>query len=80
MLVKQFERLAQEEMAQLQADENHFFRKYAFENIEEFFAVAVENFFERPKQFNDQLPHFYEVLSAMFGQNPIQYLPAEPTQ
>jgi Mlc titration factor MtfA (ptsG expression regulator) len=28
-----------------QADEEHFFRKYAFDNMEEFFAVAVENFF-----------------------------------
>lgn len=77
MLVKQFERLAHEEMAHLHANENHFFRRYAFENIEEFFAVAVENFFERPRQFKDLLPHFYDVLSAMFGQNPIQYLPAE---
>lgn len=71
--VDEFERLAQEEMAHLQANENHFFRRYAFENIEEFFAVAVENFFERPEQFSKQLPHFYQVLTSMFYQNPAQY-------
>ncbi|MFN4958738.1 MAG: zinc-dependent peptidase [Cyclobacteriaceae bacterium] len=39
--VSEFERLAFEEMKQLQADKGHFFRRYAFGNMEEFFAVAV---------------------------------------
>jgi MtfA peptidase len=69
-LVTEFERLAYLEMHQLQANEAHFFRRYAFENIEEFFAVAVENFFERPNQFKRELPHFYSLLSKMFSQNP----------
>jgi len=75
-MVRIFEQMAQEEMTHLQKNENHFFRKYAFENIEEFFAVAVENFFERPIQFKAQLPHFYTLLSEMFRQNPIQFLTA----
>ena len=74
-LVAAFERLAQKEMEHLQANEHHFLRRYAFENIEEFFAVAVENFFERPRQFREQLPHFYQVLTALLYQNPLQYLP-----
>ena len=69
-LVNEFERLAHLEMKHLHANESHFFRKYAFANIEEFFAVAVENFFERPGQFKMQLPHFYDVLSRMFAQEP----------
>lgn len=69
-LINEFERLAADEMAQLQANEAHFFRKYAFSNIEEFFAVAVENFFERPGQFRIELPHFYDLLSRLFGQEP----------
>lgn len=73
-LIKEFESLAQLEMAQLQAQENHFFRRYAFNNIEEFFAVAVENFFERPQQLNQQLPHFYTILSRLFLQDPVKYL------
>jgi MtfA peptidase len=69
-LVAEFERLAYAEMTLLQANEDHFFRKYAFNNIEEFFAVAVENFFERPHQFMIELPHFYRVLAHMFRQTP----------
>lgn len=69
-LVREFERLAYAEMAHLQANEQHFFRKYALNNIEEFFAVAVENFFERPHQFKMELPHFYGLLATMFHQMP----------
>jgi Mlc titration factor MtfA (ptsG expression regulator) len=75
-LIEEFERLAHREMDHLQAQENHFFRRYAFNNIEEFFAVAVENFFERPQQLRQQLPHFYEVLSRLFLQDPVKYLAA----
>ncbi|NJN41072.1 MAG: zinc-dependent peptidase [Flammeovirgaceae bacterium] len=51
--------------------ENHFFRKYAFKNEEEFFAVAVENFFERPAQFKSELPELYEVMTRLLQQDPI---------
>lgn len=74
-LVEEFERLAYDEMHNLKADENHFFRRYAFESMEEFFAVAVENFFERPSTFKSRLPHFYDLLSRMFGQNPEALVP-----
>jgi MtfA peptidase len=69
-LVREFERLAEVEMDQLQANETHFFRRYAFRNMEEFFAVAVENFFERPEPFKAELPHFFNVLSQLFMQTP----------
>lgn len=69
-LIEEFERLAYSEMEQLKANEAHFFRRYAFENMEEFFAVAVENFFERPEQFKAELPHFFHVLSQLFLQMP----------
>jgi MtfA peptidase len=70
--VQKFEELAHAEMERLSTNEQHFFRKYAFENLEEFFAVAVENFFERPEQLNDAMPHFYDVCTYLFKQNPIQ--------
>jgi Mlc titration factor MtfA (ptsG expression regulator) len=75
-LIEKFESLAHQEMDQLHENENHLFRKYAFSNIEEFFAVAVENFFERPGELNQQLPHFYHLLSKLFIQDPVKYLPA----
>ncbi len=69
--IQQFEGLAYAEMKKMVNEENHFFRRYAFENIEEFFAVAVENFFERPQQFKEVMPHFYEVCTDLFKQDPI---------
>ena len=40
--------------------------------IEEFFAVAVENYFERPEKFLEELPHFYNILAKILNQDPIQ--------
>jgi len=71
-LVYQFERLADVEMDNLRSNEQHFFRRYAFANVEEFFAVAVENFFERPDKFYRELPKLYTVLAKILNQNPLQ--------
>jgi Mlc titration factor MtfA (ptsG expression regulator) len=68
--VAEFERLAFAEMQQLNGNETHFFRRYAFSNMEEFFAVAVENFFERPVQLRAALPSIYEVLQYTLRQDP----------
>jgi Mlc titration factor MtfA (ptsG expression regulator) len=49
--------------------QHHIFRDYAAVNEQEFFAVALENFFERPKQFREQLPHLYLLMSKMLNQD-----------
>jgi len=74
-LIERFEQQAEREMASMQANEAHFFRRYAFNNIEEFFAVAVENFFERPARFKQEVPGIFDTMSRLFGQLPPQ--PAE---
>lgn len=48
-----------------------FFRPYACTNTHEFFAVAVENFFERPQQFKLELPELYSVMVGLLNQDPI---------
>jgi len=70
--VARFEELASFEMKNLKADKHHFFRLYAFENIEEFFAVAVENFFERSEKFKAELPDLYHVLTNLLKQDPLR--------
>jgi Mlc titration factor MtfA (ptsG expression regulator) len=70
--VTQFERYAENEMQHLRDNEQHFFRRYAFENMEEFFAVAVENFFERTGQFHQEQPELYRILANLFKQDPIK--------
>lgn len=54
----------------LASNHEHFFRRYALTNEEEFFAVAVENFFERPVQFSAALPALYIILVDLFKQDP----------
>src|SRR5699024_2133006 len=50
-LYRKWEAMAVEHIARLKTEEDRLFRQYAGENEYEFFAVAVENFFERPFDF-----------------------------
>jgi MtfA peptidase len=48
-----------------------FFRPYACTNKHEFFSVAVENFFERPEDFKQQIPELYSILTKLLAQDPL---------
>lgn len=50
---------ADEEIIKIRSSPTHFLRHYAATNHEEFFAVAVENFFERSIAFKRELPELY---------------------
>ena len=45
-------------------------RAYASENEAEFFAVAVEHFFERPVELKERHPELYAALAQFFNQDP----------
>jgi MtfA peptidase len=47
-----------------------FLRAYACTNPHEFFAVAVENFFERPKEFKAELPELFHIMVNLLKQDP----------
>jgi Mlc titration factor MtfA (ptsG expression regulator) len=59
------------EFERLRENEHHFFRKYAFANQAEFFAVAIENFFESPGEFKHELPELYQMLTRLMRQDPL---------
>ena len=44
----------------------------AFESIYEFFAVTVENFFEKPQTLSERTPELYMYISRVLRQNPLQ--------
>jgi MtfA peptidase len=67
-----------EQFTEISSNEEHLFRKYAFANEAEFFAVAVENFFERPDKFQSVLPKFYRLLTQLFRQNPLMIKTKNP--
>lgn len=58
------------EMHRINNGEGSFFRSYAATNDYEFFAVAVENFFEKPKDFETYHPELFQLLCKLLKQTP----------
>lgn len=58
------------------ADKGHetFLNAYGAKNEAEFFAVATEEFFDRPLALQKQAPDLYNVLSAYYRQDPAERL------
>jgi MtfA peptidase len=48
-----------------------FFDEYATTNFDEFWAVAIENFFENAPAFKQQLPGLYNEMCELLNQDPI---------
>lgn len=51
--------------------EDYFLRPYALTNVAEFFAVATENFFERPEKLHQAMPDLYLILRDLYKQDPM---------
>lgn len=62
--------LAREEMARIKAGRSRLFRAYAATNEAEFFAVAVEYFFEQPEEFREHMPEVQACLAQLLRQVP----------
>jgi len=67
-----FQKEAQKISKHIEAGSHPFFRAYASTNEQEFFAVAVENFFERPQDFQQEFPKLYSILVLLLKQNPLK--------
>jgi Mlc titration factor MtfA (ptsG expression regulator) len=55
----------------MQAGENNLLGNYAATNYQEFWAVCVETFFERPVTFKKQLLELYQALCDLLNQDPL---------
>jgi MtfA peptidase len=55
---------------QMRGSNKNYLRQYAATNLMEFFAVAVENFFETPQKLHEELPGLYLALSKFLAQDP----------
>src|SRR5215831_17099282 len=53
----------------MQAGETAFLGDYASTNYEEFWAVSVENFFERPSLFRAEMPEVYAAMCKLLNQD-----------
>jgi len=68
-ILKKWDQISTREMIKMKKDQNHLFRSYAAVNEHEFFAVAVENFFERPLEFYRRNQEMYEILARLLNQD-----------
>jgi Mlc titration factor MtfA (ptsG expression regulator) len=57
---------------QVSQNGNTFLDKYGATNPAEFFAVATEYFFERPKELQKLHPDLYQELKRFYQQDPAQ--------
>ncbi|MBK6776297.1 MAG: zinc-dependent peptidase [Flavobacteriales bacterium] len=63
-------RLAMTEIQMVRAGESRLFRRYAGTNEAEFFACAVEYFFECTAAFKEKMPAEYDAMCGLLKQDP----------
>ena len=63
----------QELEQRVRTGDNHVLDDYGLESPEEFFAVATESFFEKPKAMKDRLPDLYEQLKRFYCVDPANW-------
>ena len=69
----EFEDLAIDEMAKIEDGTNPFFRLYGGTNLQEFFSVAVECFFEQPAEFNAYNPRLYMLMTQILKMDMLNF-------
>ena len=70
---EQWQQQAAEYRSQMNSGQPNFFRAYAATNDQEFFAIAVENFFERSTEFQQMVPELYDTLTLLLRQDPARF-------
>lgn len=68
--MEQWRELAAVEASRIRRGEGALFRDYAATDQAEFFAVAVEYFFEQPVAFQEKLPELYSCMCRLLKQDP----------
>lgn len=69
---KAYKLLAKPIQKAIKSGSNNFFRTYGGKNEMEFFAVALEAFFEQSYQFRTTHPKLYESLCSLLNQDPLR--------
>ena len=66
----EFSPIARPIFNRMQQGETNLLDKYAATNYEEFWAVCIETFFERPFPFREKMPDLYFALCRLLNQDP----------
>ncbi|GGB04872.1 zinc-dependent peptidase [Puia dinghuensis] len=67
----EFSAVARPIFERMQAGETNMLDPYAATNYQEFWAVCIETFFERPTPFKRQMPELYFSLCSLLNQDPL---------
>ncbi len=70
--IQRYIHLSKNEICIIRSGNHHIFRDYAQTNFNEFFAVSVEYFFEKPQLFSQELPILYKEMTILLNQNPLE--------
>lgn len=70
-VLEHWQYLADQEMTSIAQGKSRMFRDYAGTDPDEFFSVAIENFFERPEKFKSLMPNLYAILVLLLKQDPL---------
>lgn len=71
-LLSKFLYLSEAEIIRIRQNHSTLFRTYAGENPAEFFAIAVEYFFEQGDLFREKLPELYKQMCLVLKMDPLR--------
>jgi len=71
---KNFSKFARPIFADMQEGKKNILGEYASTNYHEFWAVAVETFFENPVRFKHELPELYTAMAQLLNQDPLSFV------
>ena len=74
-----FSKVARPVFTAMQNGRRNILGEYAGTNYHEFWAVAVEVFFENPVRFKHELPDLYKAMATVLNQDPLQYVTGRMT-
>ncbi|HVW59130.1 MAG TPA: zinc-dependent peptidase [Puia sp.] len=74
-----FSKVARPIFTAMQGGARNLLGDYAATNYHEFWAVAIELFFENSVQFRHELPELYEAMSRVLNQDPLSFISGNTT-
>jgi Mlc titration factor MtfA (ptsG expression regulator) len=74
-----FSKVARPIFTAMQGGAKNLLGDYAATNYHEFWAVAIELFFENSVQFRHELPELYEAMSRVLNQDPLSFIAGNTT-
>lgn len=70
--LKDYIQVAAPVFKELRQGKPHFLDDYGALNVEEFWAVSIETFFEKPVEFREKMPGLYGALCDLLNQDPLK--------